>query len=91
MLSGGAGKIVIQSIIFFERQPSLNDAILKENKKFSGAAISSFGFKKDKKITFCQLKSNQNLPKIWKIDWKPSSRDPTILIIFYELHISYPW
>ena len=65
MLSGGAGKIVIQSIIFFERQPSLNDAILKENKKFSGAAISTFGFKKDKKNHFLpiktQLKPPQNL------------------------------
>ena len=46
MLSGDAGKIVIQSIIFFERRPSLNDAILKENKKFWRVENSTFGFKK---------------------------------------------
>ena len=66
---GSAGKTGIQSIIFFERQPSLNDAILKENKKFRLEEISTFGFKK----VFCKPllpqnhptppRPNQNLPK----------------------------
>ena len=38
--------IGIQLIIFFERWPSLNDAILNENKKFrGGGTISTLGFK----------------------------------------------
>ena len=65
---GSAGKTGIQSIIFFERRPSLNDAILKENKKFRRVENSTFGFKKysgasKNNPVLKTILPNQNLPK----------------------------